>query len=265
MPNASFSIPGVSAAVTAAGSGIGREIAVQLLEAGVDVAVNDVDDDALAEAETVFDGLSGEAVTVQGDASDSDAMTAFVEEAVEAFGGLDILVNNVGIAGPTKPCVELSNEEFMGTLSVNLGGVFNATTAAIPYLRMGESPGRVVSIASMSGKRPLQDRTPYTTSKMGVIGFTRTLAVELAQDDITANAVCPGSVEGPRLEAVIEAQADAQDRSYEAVEAKFQEVSPLNEFVTAGDVADAVLFLCSERAAHITGQDINVTAGIQMD
>lgn len=265
MPSASFSIPGEAAAVTAAGSGIGRQIAVHLLEAGVDVAVNDVDDEALAEAESVFEGLPGESITVQGDASDPEAMTAFVEEAVEAFGGLDILVNNVGIAGPTKPCVELTNEEFMGTLSVNLGGVFNATTAAIPYLRAGGSPGRVVSIASMSGKRPLQDRTPYTTSKMGVIGFTRTLAVELAEDDVTANAVCPGSVEGPRLEAVIEAQADAQDRSYEEVAAEFREVSPMNEFVTAGDVADVVLFLCSDRAEHITGQDLNVTAGIQMD
>jgi NAD(P)-dependent dehydrogenase (short-subunit alcohol dehydrogenase family) len=99
---------------------------------------------------------------------------------------------------------------------------------------------------------------------MGVIGFTRTLAVELADDDVTVNAICPGSVAGPRLDAVIEGQAESQERSFESVEREFREVSPMNEFVEAGDVADAVLFLCSERARRMTGQDLNVTAGIVM-
>jgi NAD(P)-dependent dehydrogenase (short-subunit alcohol dehydrogenase family) len=116
----------------------------------------------------------------------------------------------------------------------------------------------------MSGKRPLRDRTPYTTSKMGVIGFTRTLAVELAENDITVNAVCPGSVDGPRLETVIEEQAESQNREYEAVEREFREVSPMNEFITAADVADTVLYLCSQQASKMTGQDLNVTGGIVM-
>jgi NAD(P)-dependent dehydrogenase (short-subunit alcohol dehydrogenase family) len=116
----------------------------------------------------------------------------------------------------------------------------------------------------MSGKRPLRDRTPYTTSKMGVIGFTRTLALELADDGVTVNAVCPGSVAGPRLEAVIREQAASQGRPREEVEREFREISPMNVFVEADDVADAVVFLCSERAARMTGQDVNVTAGVTM-
>ncbi len=262
MPETDLTVPGESAAITAAGSGIGRQIASHLVEAGVDVAVNDVDADALAETESALADEPGELVTVQGDASDPGDMTAFVDRAVDAFGGLDVLVNNVGIAGPTKPCEEITPDEFMGTLEVNVGGAFNTARAAIPHLR--EGGGRVVNVSSMSGKRPLRDRTPYTASKMAIIGFTRTLAVELAEDDVTVNAVCPGSVEGPRLRRVIEGQAESQDRPYEDVEREFREVSPMNEFVRAGDVADAVLFLCSERAGRMTGQDLNVTAGIVM-
>jgi NAD(P)-dependent dehydrogenase (short-subunit alcohol dehydrogenase family) len=270
MPTTDLTIVGDSAVVTGSGRGIGREIAGALVRAGVDVAVNDVDAAAVDEAVEALsavasdgDGGTGDVVGVQGDASDPDDTARLIEEAVDAFGGLDLLVNNVGIAGPTKPCEEISHEEFMRTLSVNLGGQFNATKAAIPHLRE-DGPGRIVNVSSMSGKRPLRDRTPYTTSKMGVIGFTRTLAVELADDDVTVNAVCPGSVEGPRLDAVIEGQAESQDRPVEDVRREFQEVSPQNTFVGPDDVADAVLLLCSDRTDHVTGQDLNVTGGIVM-
>jgi len=264
MPGTDLTIPGDAAAVTAAGSGIGRQIARQLADAGVDVAVNDVDDDALADAADALADCTGEVVTVQGDASDPDDMEAFVGRAVDAFGGLDILVNNVGVAGPTSPCEEITNEEFMDTLAVNLGGQFNATRAAIPHLVAGEADGRIVNVSSMSGKRPLRNRTPYTTAKMGVVGFTRTLAVELADRGVTVNAVCPGSVKGPRLDAVIEAQAADRETTVAEVEDEFRSGSPMDEFVEAGDVADTVLFLCSDRADRTTGQDVNVTAGVTM-
>jgi len=265
MPETDLTIPGESAGITAAGSGIGRQTARQLADAGVDVAVNDVDGEALADTETALADCAGDVVTVQGDASDPEAMESFVERAVDAFGGLDILVNNVGVAGPTKPCEETTYEEFLGTLEVNLGGHFNATRAAIPYLTDDDrADGRVVNVSSMSGKRPLRNRTPYTTAKMGVIGFTRTLAVELADRGVTVNAVCPGSVSGPRLDAVVEGQAAGREATVEEVEAEFRSVSPMDEFVEAGDVADTVLFLCSERASRMTGQDVNVTAGVTM-
>lgn len=262
MPRTALRIPGTAAAITGAGTGIGRQIADRLTGAGVDVTINDVDPDVLDAAREAMAGNAGRVETVPGDASDPTVTEALVETAVESFDGLDILVNNVGIAGPTKPAAEITHDEFMGTLEVNLGAMFSATQAAIPYLRDGG--GRIVNLSSISGKRPLRDRTPYTTSKMGVIGFTRTLAVELATDGVTVNAICPGSVEGPRLQAVIEGQAESQDRPYDEVEKEFRAASPMEQFVQAEDIADAVLFLCSERAARMTGQDLNVTAGTVM-
>lgn len=263
MGDATFTIPGNSAVITGGGSGIGRRIARHLSESGVDVAINDVDEAALEETQAALEETPGDVNTVAGDASDPSATRELVAEAVSAFGSVDVLVNNVGIAGPTKPCRELTNEEFMQVLSVNVGSAFNATMEAIPHLQDGPA-GRVINISSISGKRPLRDRIPYTTAKMGIIGFTRTLAVELAPHDVTVNAICPGSVEGPRLRRVIEGQAESQGRSYEAVEQEFEEASPMGEFVQPEDVADTVLFLCSERADRITGQDLNVTGGTVM-
>lgn len=263
MPEATLPIEGEHAAITGGGRGIGRHIAAALLDAGVNVAINDVSQDALDDAVEDLDDRAGDLLTVQGDAADPDAMAGLIEETVDTFGGLDILVNNVGIAGPTKPVAELTHEEFFSTLDVNLGGLFDATRAAIASLREGDA-GRVVNISSMSGKRPLRDRTPYTTAKMGVIGFTRTLATELAPDGITVNAICPGSVAGPRLDAVIEGQAESQNRSVDDVRDEFRAISPMGEFTQPDDVADAVVFLCSTRAARITGEDLNVSAGVVM-
>ncbi len=263
MPNASFVVPGETAIITGAGSGIGREITDHLTSLGVNAAINDIDEAALAEVEAEMASNTGDLITIADDASDMSAAVDLVDFAVSEFGGVDILINNVGIAGPTKPCEDLTMQEFLGTIEVNLGAMFATSKAAIPHLRNGDS-GRIVNLSSMSGKRPLMDRTPYVTSKMGVIGFTRTLATELATDGITVNAICPGSVEGERLDAVIEGQAKSQNRSLSEVEEEFQNVSPMKKFVQASDVADTVVYLCSEHADSMTGQDLNVTAGIVM-
>lgn len=254
-------IMGDSAVITGGGCGIGRQIADHLTSAGVNVVINDIDADALSKAADALADNEGDIQTKQGNAANPEAMESLVETAVDEFGGLDIVINNVGVAGPTKPCENITTKEFMDTLEINVGSAFNTTRAAIPYLRESDD-GRVVSLSSMSGKRPLRDRTPYTTSKMGIIGFTRTLAVELADDDVNVNAICPGSVAGPRLDDVIERQAKSQERPLTEVEAEFREVSPMETFVEAADVADTVLYLCSERSSKVTGQDINVTAGV---
>lgn len=260
MPRADLDIPGDHAAVTAGGAGIGRTIVSHLAEAGVNVAVNDVDADALADTSATLADAPGRILTVAGDAGDPDEMTAFVDEAVNTFGSLDILVNNVGVPGPTAPAEEVPYDAFMEMLRVDVGGPFAATRAAIPHLRDGDG-GRVVTIASRTGKKPHPDRLPYATAKMALIGFTRTLAVELAPDGITVNAVCPGVVAGDRLDRVIAAHADQEGRSAGDIAAEYRAESPMDEFTRPEDVADAVLFLCSDRAARMTGQDLNVTAG----
>lgn len=260
MPRTDLVIPGDRAAMTAAGAGIGRTIAGHLASAGVDVAVNDIDADALEQMAADLSDCPGRVLPVQGDAGDPAAVEAFVDEAVSELGGLDILVNNVGVPGPTKPAGEVTHAAFMETLRVDVGGPFAATRAAIPHLRRDES-GRIVTIASRTGKKPHPDRLPYATAKMALIGFTRTLAAELAPEGITVNAVCPGVVAGDRLDQVIEAHAEQEGRPITEIEREYREGSPMGELTRAEDVADAVLFLCSVRASRITGQDVNVTAG----
>lgn len=263
MPQTTVSVEGESAILTGGGSGIGRQIAAELTDAGVDVVINDIDEQALATTKDALASNPGRVQTVAGDTSNENVAATLVETALEAFGSLEIVVNNVGIAGPTKPCEDIEKEEFLQTLNVNIGSAFVVSKHSIPHLKDGEY-GRIVNISSISGKRPLRDRTPYTTSKMGIIGFTRTLATELASYDINVNAICPGSVKGPRLNDVIRKQAENQDRPIKEVEKEFREVSPKNEFVNASNIADAVLFLCSTSADKITGQDINVSAGVVM-
>jgi NAD(P)-dependent dehydrogenase (short-subunit alcohol dehydrogenase family) len=235
-------------------------IAHQLTDSGINVAISDIDSDALAETKKKLDNNSGDVITIQSDAADPEAMTDFINKTVKEFGGIDILINNVGVAGPTKPCEEVTYEEFMNTLRINLGGHFAATKTAIRHLKKSDA-GRVINLASIGGKHPIEYRTPYTTSKMGVIGITRTLAVELGAHDVTVNAICPGSVEGDRIEAVIENQAQSHDITYQEAKQELTDLSPMNTFVHPKDIADMVLFLCSSRAKHITGQDLNVTAG----
>lgn len=259
MPETDLTIEGESAAVTAAGRGIGRAIAAALVDAGVDVAVNDVDAEAAREAADAVAG-PGRAVAVPGDAGDPADAETLVQTAVAEFDGLDILVNNVGIAGPRRPVEEIAHDEFMETLRVNLGGIFNPTRAAVPHLRESDA-GRVVNISSKSGKLPRTNRTPYSASKLGIVGFTRALALELAEDGITANTVCPGTVAGDRLDRVMEMRAENTGRSVAEVREGMRTGSPMNEFTDPEDIADMVLVLCSTRTDRVAGQDLNVSAG----
>jgi len=263
MPSTEFNIVGDSAAITGAGRGIGKQIAERLAKAGVNVALNDLDAERLSDTVEELDRYQGRAIGIAGNASNPDDVAEFIESAVEAFDGLDILVNNVGIAGPTKSCENLSYEEFMNTLDVNLGGFFNASHTAIPHLREGDT-GRIINLSSMTGKNPLPNRTPYCAAKIGVIGFTRSLALELAEDSINVNAICPGSVWGDRLERTYQRRADEAGKTLEEVKAESLEDAPLGEFVNPNDISNLVAFLCSAQADKITGQDINITAGKTM-
>jgi len=248
---------GRTAFVTGGSQGIGREIALTLAAEGANVAVAARGDGIHETAEAIGDrGLA-----VRTDVTDEDSVRSSIEEAVEAFGGLDVLVNNAGIAGPTAPVEDVTVAEWAETMDVNVTGMFRTTKHAVDHLRESDA-GRVVNISSISGKRPLENRTPYTASKMAVIGFTRTLAFELGDDGVTANAVCPGATKGPRIRAVIEEQADELGVSYaEAKRRVFTDDAALGDLVDAEDVANMVAYLAGEKARHVTGQDINVTAG----
>jgi len=250
----------VTAIVTGASQGIGREIATTLGEYGASVALAARNEAGLSETAAGFADPE-RALVVPTDVSDEASVEACVEATVDAFGGLDCVVNNAGIAGPTKPIEEVTREEWDQTQAVNVTGMFLLVKHAMAHLRESDR-GRIVNLSSISGKRPLPNRTPYTASKMAVIGLTRTLAFELGDDGITANAICPGATYGPRIDDVIEKQAEMMDVDYEEAKRRvFTDDVALGRLTDAEDVAEMVAFLASDRGEHVTAQDINVDAG----
>ena len=262
MPKTGYDIDGDVAIVTGSERGIGLTVADRLTRIGVDVVVNGRHPDRLAAAEEALSSNDGDVLVVEADVSDPSATGELVDRTVSAFGGVDILVNNVGISGPVRPIREVDHAEYMETLAVNLGGYFNGVKETLPHLGPGD---RIVNVASREGKDPSPHTLAYASSKLGVVGFTRALAVELAPEGINVNAVSPGPVEGPRLDAVLRDKAESQGLSLDAVKDELAAQSPMDSLITADDVADAVLFFCSRGADAITGQDLNVTAGRLME
>jgi NAD(P)-dependent dehydrogenase (short-subunit alcohol dehydrogenase family) len=249
------------AVVTGGGRGIGEAICLELASHGVEIAIADIDEDGMAETvERIETETDSTAEWYRVDLADPDLVDERTDEIIDDLGGVEILVNNSGIMGPTAPLEDVTVEEWDGMMHVNLRGQFLMCRAVLPTMK-ARSFGRIVNIASITGKAPLYNRAPYATSKMGVIGLTRTLADEVGEHDINANAICPGSVAGPRIRRVFEKQAKARDVPYEQVEDEAKAESPRDELVRPEDVAGVVAFLCSPDADRITGQDLNVSAG----
>ena len=247
-----------TAFVTGASQGIGRVIARTLADEGASVACAARGDGI---HETAADIPDERALAVRCDVTDEDSVADAIAETVDAFGGLDCLVNNAGIAGPTAPIEDVDEADWHHTMDVNVAGMFRTVKHAVPHLRRSER-GSVVNLSSISGKRPLANRTPYTASKIAVIGLTRTLAVELGEDDVTVNAICPGATRGPRIEAVIEAQAAQLGVGFEEAKREvFTDDTALGTLVEPEDVAAMVAYLASEKGSHVTAQDINVDGG----
>lgn len=268
-----MTLDGRTALVTGGGRGIGQAICLSLAGRGANVVVADLDEAEMADtasqieamdSTTDGDGAGEDVLTVRTDVTDPADVEGVVEATIDQFGSIEILVNNAGIAGPTKPCEAVAIEEWDETLAVNLRGPFLVCRAVLPHMKAQEY-GRIVNVASMSGKRPLLNRTPYVASKMGLIGLTRTLALEGGPHDVNVNAVCPGPVEGPRLSDVIREQAQATGRSVEEERAvSFEGPTARGELVQREDVAELVAFLSSDAATRITGQDVNVSSGMVM-
>ncbi|MGM0590443.1 MAG: SDR family NAD(P)-dependent oxidoreductase [Halobacteriota archaeon] len=249
-----------TAFVTGASQGIGRQIAVTLAEYGANVALAARSRDGIEETAELIDAPE-QTLTVETDVTDESSVASALEATVDRFGSLDCVVNNAGIAGPTKPIEDVELDEWQHTMNVNVAGMFLVLKHAVAHLRDSDR-GSVVNISSISGKRPLVDRTPYTASKMAVIGLTRTLAFELGDDDVTVNAICPGATKGPRIDDVLEQQASRRGISYEEAKREvFTDDVALGVLVDAADIAEMVAFLASERARHITAQDLNVDGG----
>ena len=233
-------------------------MAEAFLSAGARVHVCDTDGAALEEASAALPGLSA---TVA-DVSDPDQVDRLFDEAQSHLGNLDVLVNNAGIAGPTGPVEDCTPEDWRRTLAVDLDGVFYCLRRAVPLLKR-QGRGSIVNISSTAGLLGFPERAPYAAAKWGVIGLTKTLAMELGPHGIRANAICPGSIEGPRIDRVIAAVAESQGVTAEAMRDTYLSHVSLRTFVKAKDIANMALFLCSPLGRNITGQSLSVCAGVE--
>ncbi|HEX2478464.1 MAG TPA: SDR family oxidoreductase [Geminicoccaceae bacterium] len=249
-------MPGVAGKrvlVTAGGAGIGRAIAAAFLSGGARVWIGDIDAEALAGIKDAHRELGGSRTDVA-DVGAVDAMFVAIEE---TFGGLDVLVNNAGIAGPTGPIEALDPAEWRRCMAVNLDGAFLCARRAVPLLKAADG-GAIINIASTAGLMGYPLRTPYASAKWAVIGLTRSLAIELGPFGIRVNAICPGSVEGARMARVIEAEAAARRVSADEIRRSYVRTTSMRSFVRPEDIAAMALFLCSDLGASISGQAIAV-------
>ena len=249
--------------VTGAGQGIGREIALAFARNGDDLVLAARNEDNLNETAAAAGGLGVETMVVPTDVTDPAAVQALADTVHRRFGAVDVLINNSGIGGPSGPMWEATLEDWEDTMRVNVTGVFLVSKAMLPAM-IERGTGSVVIIGSISGKRPLWGRTPYTTSKMALVGMTRTLAWETGPHGVRVNLISPGFVAGPRIDWVIKAQAEGRGLSQAEVRAEFEGESPLRRLTEASEVADACVYLSSDAAGAITGADLNVNSGVVM-
>ena len=248
--------------VTGGNRGIGRAIAVALAADGFAVAVTARDADTLADTVAAIEADGGTALAVPCDVRDEESVTTMARDVAD-LGRVHTVVANAGIAGPTAPLHEIQLAEWRNCLATDLDGVFLTFRAFVPAM-IESGAGSLIAISSMTGKRPLHGRTPYASAKMGVIGLVRTLAVELGPHGIRVNAVCPGAVAGPRIDDVIRRQAATRGITEDEALLAFTGASPLARLVKANEVATACAYLASDAAASITGEDLNVSAGVVM-
>ncbi len=246
-------LSGLRVAITGGAGGIGRVMADGYAACGARVFVSDVDEAGLAAC-----GHPG----MRADAGRVADLDAFMGAAINHLGGLDVLVNNAGIAGPTARVEDVTPEQLDAVLQIDLASMFHCARLAVPALR-ASGGGSIVNLSSAAGKFGFPLRSPYSAAKWGVVGFTRTLAVELGTDGIRVNAILPGLVEGPRIRSVIRNKAAAKGVSdNEQTEQALQAVS-LRCFVSQQDIANMALYLCSPFGATITGQAISVDGGME--
>ncbi|HVI87647.1 MAG TPA: SDR family oxidoreductase [Dongiaceae bacterium] len=250
--------PGLRVLVTAGASGIGRAIADMLVLHGMKVHICDISDEHLAS----FTGAHPDCGATRADVSQEADVDRLFADAVARLGGLDALVNNAGIAGPTGGVEEISPLDWRRCLDVGLTGQFLCTRKAVPLLREAGG-GAIINMSSAAGRHGYAFRTPYAAAKWGVIGFTQSLAKELGPQNIRVNALLPGIVEGPRIEGVIRARAAQLGISYGDMEKSYLERVSLRRMVSPHDVAAMALFLLSPMGENLSGQSIGVDGNVE--
>lgn len=245
-------LAGKVAVVTGASRGIGKSIAIELAKEGADVVVNYAGSvDRANEVVKEIEVLGRKAMSIQCDVSNGDSVNAMIKEVLEAFGSLDILVNNAGITRDNL-LMRMKDSEWDDVINTNLKGVF-LCTKAVTRPMMKQRKGRIINITSIVGVTGNPGQANYVAAKAGVIGFTKTTAKELAQRNITVNAIAPGFI-----------TTDMTDKLTEEVKSGMLEQIPLGQFGKPEDIANAVIFLASDESSYITGQTLHIDGGMYM-
>ncbi len=245
--------------VTAGASGIGRTVTEMFAAGGARVHITDVAEDAVNETLAKVPGVSG----TTGDASASDDVDRVLSDLKNGFGGLDVLINNVGISGPTGTIETYTDADIERTIDVNLKSHFYFLNRCVPLLKASAGRASIVAMSSVAGRLGYAFRTPYAATKWAIVGLVKSLAVELGPDGIRANAILPGVVNGARMETVIEERATALGVSTDEMRASYLNRISLRRMVEAEDVASLAMFLASNLARNITGQAISVDGNVE--
>jgi NAD(P)-dependent dehydrogenase (short-subunit alcohol dehydrogenase family) len=235
--------------ITAGAAGIGREFARAFAKNGARIYACDIDEPGLAALVKEIPGLTAKRC----DMSKRAEIERMVPEAIAALGGLDVLINNAGIAGFTLPVDQYPADDWDKVVAVNLTGMFDVTRLAIPALKQSKS-GCIINMASIAGRFGFANRSPYAATKWGVIGFTKTLAMELGEWRIRANAITPGAVAGDRILRVFAGRAQFSGRSMADVEQEAFAQQSIDGFIDPRDIAQLAVFLASDAAKSISGQ-----------
>jgi NAD(P)-dependent dehydrogenase (short-subunit alcohol dehydrogenase family) len=244
--------------ITAGAAGIGREFARAFAATGAKVFICDIDEANLAAMAKEIPGL----VAKRCDMGVRAEIETMVPAAAKALGGIDVLINNAGIAGMTLPVDQYPPDDWDKVMAINLTAMFDTTRLAIPYLKQSNA-GVIINLSSVAGRFGFANRSPYSATKWGVIGFTKTLAIELGEWGIRANAIAPGAVEGERIQRVFAGRAQLSGRSLKEIEAEAFAYTSIKKFVDPKDIAALAVFLASPAAKTISGQVIPIDADRQ--
>lgn len=251
--------PGLRVLITAGASGIGAAMAHAFREAGARVHVCDIDHAALRK----LTADTPEITTSTADASVPRDVDTVFDDVQSLLGGLDVLVNNVGIAGPTGPVDQLPRGDWQRTVDVNLNSHFYFASRAVPLLKASPHNPCLIAMSSVAGRLGYPLRTPYASTKWAIVGFMKSLAIELGPHGVRVNAILPGTVQGERMDGVIGARAAAAGVSAQAMREEYLRKISLRRMVTADDISATALFLCSPAARNITGQAISVDGNME--
>jgi NAD(P)-dependent dehydrogenase (short-subunit alcohol dehydrogenase family) len=235
--------------ITAGAAGIGREFARAFIATGAQVFVCDIDENALAAIAKEIPGV----IAQRCDMARRAEIERMMPDAVARLGGLDVLINNAGIAGMTLPVADYPPDDWDKVMAVNLTAMFDVSRLAIPHLKQSKS-GVIINMSSIAGRYGFENRSPYAATKWGVIGFTKTLAIELGEWGIRANAIAPGAVAGDRIERVFAGRAQISGKSMTEVRATAMGEQSIKAMIDPKDIAALAVFLASDAAKSISGQ-----------